>query len=97
MHSRKKNKNSAARSSSGKQLSIDLILPLFIVSVEEAAPLCSNSQPDQSTGAVAPVGVRSWDFFPFFAFCWLQVPTSCYSQGKDFGLQMFLHVLTTSI
>lgn len=68
--------------------SIDLILPLFTVSVEGAAPLCSNSQPDQSTVAVAPVGMRSWDSFPclfYSKYSWLQVPTSCYLQCKDFG------------
>lgn len=68
MHSKKK-KKSVAHCSSGKQLSIHLILPLFTVSVEGAAPLYRNSQPDQSTVAVAPLGVRSWDSFcPFVGF-----------------------------
>lgn len=65
----KKKKKSVAHCSSGKQLSIHLILPLFTVSVEGAAPLYRNSQPDQSTVAVAPLGVRSWDSFcPFVGF-----------------------------
>lgn len=94
MHSRQKNKNSAAHSSSGKQLGIDLILPLFSVSELHSAVTPSL------TRALELLPQCVWDhgiLFLFFAFCWLQVPTSCYLQGKDFGLQMFLHVLTTSI
>lgn len=76
MHSKKK---TVAHSSSGKQLSIHLILPSFTVSGEGAAPLCSNSQPDQLPQLVWDHGIL------FFAFVGFRFPPPVIYKAKILG------------